>query len=1111
MNLPSLIRRSWLPILALTSAASASEIYFAPTTPEAVSSAQAPAASSQDNQVKLRTVIAVGLSSATSPSGIVLSQAAISPSTASPVGYAAATTFESDATLASNAAIEAAANYRYGNNQNGSTTLWNIQFDGVPPKSPPIAQNFYPEQIDSAIDLARAAIRANPFRTGQGSGYALLFKAAYEATAPYTYSGNEWRAKAEKDRVGTVPINANIDTRIASLDTACDRYRQACDAFLALLNHPVESGYLLDPQSLIGTAGPAWSPEGRSWSGLLYQSYVEALVQLSQCRFEYYYTRYLKEYRPPGVSGFDDAALIAGILDSAAAIDRLMLPVSALAATDVLDPDIDIDEPAAQAAQLRRLADHVRERSLFFSPGVNPLAGSVSFSTYGPSYVPFLVPAQLASRPFSFDNFLGFTFGIDGTDVPLVDSMASGSSLIGEAKNSDSLAMASIDTVINTIEQVNTLKEDTRATYETQLAQLCGQRRGDSSNPSSPLVPDVLGYLLPTEDRAPLGPGETLGDIALQWSKIDQSETRLLQAYRAVDEIYEEAEIIQQFGEERLKSYGRIMKIQLSTGEQISALDYLSGEIRAKAIEQEAEEKAKQAEKKSWFSAIGKAIGHVGLAIATGGSSLVASFAWETLASGNGLVGDVAGFIDGHNQAKSQAEMHRNIGRIQADATRRQADIQAQQTRIRAMEGAQITSEQAGQEENRIMEAIHKLMIRVERQKLEIIMAKQQLDFAEIEHANMIGRISFLLQEYRRVSIRQAASTLNRPDVRLRRDWEIQEAGRKFRLAQEYAFVCARAARYRFTGKPTDPFQAQIATQEQNILQAQNGAQLEASVSQLITIRGQFLSATGGMAPLQEVRFSLRDLVAQSNHWIAAFYRAPNGNWNGGLASEDLQGFPQSVSPTATTFEALSDAQFVQYLTKNLKPDGTGSSRLELRFPIGFEPGFADRLNPIRQSTTGQYGHVIEGPGPSYASSAAVGVFVNIRNNRSVSPVGLMPSTASLRPVGSFYTTSAPHGSPTSPIEVSNLRLWNPAEKQGGSALNNSVRILYNRDVLNTPGWASSFPELTLGSAGSQLHERSPANDHWLLEITASNSVWNIFLPNMRDIEICMTIRGWSN
>ena len=104
--------------------------------------------------------------------------------------------------------------------------------------------------------------------------------------------------------------------------------------------------------------------------------------------------------------------------------------------------------------------------------------------------------------------------------------------------------------------------------------------------------------------------------------------------------------------------------------------------------------------------------------------------------------------MDEHRKARSEAEMLRNIGQIQAEAARRQAEIEAQEARIRAMEAAKITMELAGQEENRIREAIHTMMIRVERQKLEILFAKQQLEFAELEHANMLGRISFLLEAF---------------------------------------------------------------------------------------------------------------------------------------------------------------------------------------------------------------------------------------------------------------------------------------------------------------------------------------------------------------------------
>lgn len=1133
-RMKSLVRLSFPMVAWLVSCtwSAAIEIYFGPVTPAEVASAlvkdhpNAQVGSGSDLK-KLRVVSGPGLGESSSPGGITLTQAAISPVTASPLGYA---THETDALAAASSSLQEAAAYRNSHNQTG---LWNIQFAGVPPKANPPAQNFLPGKIDEAIASARTAIRANPYRTGSGSGYALLFQAAYEATVPHTWSGNEWRAKAEKDRLGVSvvggPTNASIDIRLTSLQTANARYRTALGALLAFLNHEVESVWLLHPENVNGFSGPSWmsdtitvNGETRkrwTWPKLLYQAYTEAVTQLAQGEFERLYTRYLKDYGTGDLS-----ALINEIHASADEIDRLMLPVSAIRVANPLtiedpenppnpldpgvnplDPEIDTGSPASHSVLLRRLADHAVERSLFFSPGVNPFSGTVSYSTYGPNYVPFLVPAQLAERPFSFDNFLGFTYGPANGTIPQTGGYAlDGNSLIQVAKDADTTAAGLVETVIQNTTELSNLFAATSEAYEGQLKQLCGQRRTGSGNAT---VPDILGYLLPTEERESAVPPETHGDIALQWSKISQAETRLFSAYRAVEEIYEEAEIIKEFGAERLKSYERIANIQLSSGEQISALDYLSGEIRAKAIQAEAEERAKQAEKKSWFSAAFKWVAHGVAAVVTGGTSLVVA-AYD-IATDIDFLTDAGGVLDGMKQAENEAEMHRNIGRIQADATRRQAEIAAQQTRIRAVEAASITMENATQEDNRIREAIHKLMIRVERQKLEILLARQQLDFAEIEHANMLGRISTLIEEYRKASIRNAANTLNRPDVRLHRDYEIQEAARKFRVAQEYAFLCARAANYRFAGKTSAPFLANIAQAEANILKAQNGTQLQTAVSSLVTIRGQFLNSTGGMELVKEVRISLRDLVAQSNSVFVSLNRTDNGNWIETLDTSDLQGFPQSVAPSATTVQQLSDAQFVAWLNRNLHAVGTGSKVLRLHFPIGFEPSYEDRWNPLRQATSGEHGHVIVGRGPSYDLEYAVGVFVNIRN-RGSSPQSFLPASGTLRPEGMFYTTRNNSPVATDPIDPQNLRMWNPSEKGNAEQFTAGVPILYNRDTMIL-AWRSRFPELAAGSGGSKLHERSPANDHWILEIQASNGAWNTYLPNMRDIEICMTIRGWAN
>jgi hypothetical protein len=1047
-----------------------------------------------------------------STGNIVLSQTAIAPVHSSPDGY---TFFVRDALAAAATAIQGqgsiptrvtgAAEYRYGDAQNGSTKLWKIKFDAVPSNpDDPDPVNFFPSRLDEAVTMARALIRANPELKGSESGYRYLYQAAYESIVPYTYAANEWRAKAERDRVNlTANPPKTIDDQLASLNTALGHYRTAMAGLLKFMNHPVESGYLIQPSAWIGAARPQWATANETWSDLLFESYQIALQAFADCGREYYFTRYLKEYRQPGEGSFNSANLSADITAFANEVDRLLLPISALRVKNVYpESRTDFYDPASSSNTLRKLADAVQERSLFFGAGAHTYAGSstVRSATYGPNFVPFLTPVQLASRPFTFDNFLYIVYGF-GNEVPIVSGNATISSLIGESISADASASLAIDQTVLSSQEFSNLRDQTRAKYEEQLGQLCGLRVEEIDNPASQLVPDLVGYLAPPGVRSVpnLAIGESDGDIALQWNRIEQAETRVLSAYRALAEIDEEAQLIRDFGNQRLLSYDRIAKIQLNTGEQISALDYLSGEIRAKALEDEAEERAKQAEKKSWFSAVaGIAVQGV-LAYATAGQSLtVQAAAWGSLAASGG------GLMDMFSKSKSEAEMHRNIGRIQADAARRQADIAAQQTRIRAMEGASITVEQAGQENSRIEESIQRLMIRVERQKLEILLAKQALDYAEIEHSNMVSRIGALISEYRKASVRQAASTLNRPDIRLRRDFEVQEASRKFRIAQEYSYLLAKAAEYRFRGK-NDVYLAQINQRRNEILRAQRGRDLQTAVNGLITLRGQFLTATGGLSNLRQVRFSLRDFYAQSNSYYAVYGRDVFGN-SVTLTPGDLQPFPMAAGQNATT---VSDAQFTRFLTDSIVTEADGSKKLRISFSTGFERSYNERINTLRSETTNQYGHVIEGAGPSYVSSGACGVFLNIRM-RSGTDVG-MPRNAVLQPVGTFYTTTAGTGGEESVLPSNALAVWNPAELSSDGAFKADIQVLFNKDTVSTSNWRSSFNELTLSSAGSQLHERSPANDNWVLTIPLRQDQINQRLPLIRDIEVCMTIRGWGN
>ena len=44
----------------------------------------------------------------------------------------------------------------------------------------------------------------------------------------------------------------------------------------------------------------------------------------------------------------------------------------------------------------------------------------------------------------------------------------------------------------------------------------------------------------------------------------------------------------------------------------------------------------------------------------------------------------------------------------------------------------------------------------------------------------------------------------------------------------------------------------------------------------------------------------------------------------------------------------------------------------------------------------------------------------------------------------------------------------------------------------------------------AQLNERSPANQRWVLVIAAPELFWSQMLDTITDVDICMTVRGWT-
>ena len=1098
--------------LACCLSAAASEIYFAPVTPSDVAASLVrdypdSAVGSGGDLKKLRIHSGPGLFAEDPESpgehknptsgAITLEQAAISPSTSSPLGYP---TQETDSISASVLALQGAgtglqripgaSEYRYGSGQNGGTNAnWNIQFDGVPPKTPSIPQNYYEGKIDDAIDHARVAIRANPYRTGQGSAYALLIQAAYEKAVPRTYAGNEWRALADRERLESA-LNKTIHDRILTLEQARDQYRAALAPLHALLNHPEESIYLWNASSLMGNAKPDWAGAGQTWTSLLYESYANAVQLLGECQFEIISLRYFRDYRVPGTGSFNPQSLVEAAESAAAEIERLLLPFNSLLERAGVTPRLELSSALVHSSRLKKLALEISEKSLSFDSGESEENGGGGWvrRVYSPYDVPFYSQDDIFGSSLTFNNLMKITAGTDQT------FQTTTSGLIGSSKVQDGKALTELNNVIDSSEKLVQFRQGIEEKYLPQLRELCGARLSDPADPNSELVPDILEYLLPLEDRRPFldAFGESPGAIGEQWLKIQAAENRLLSAIQLLNQVDQEIEVVRQFGNQRLMSFDRIAKIQLESGEAISALDYMSGEIRAAAIRAEADARAKAATKKSWLKAAVGVVASGIAAYATAGATWVMAAAAAGSSSLNGALA-----IDG---AKDQAALYRQVGKIQASSTLRLARIQQQQTRLRAIESAKIAEEQQFQEDNRIDEQIHKLMITVESRRLEILYAEQNLDLAELELVNLIGRVNYLLQEYRKSQVRQSDSTLNRPDLRLRRDYEIREANRIFRFAQEYTYLCARSAEYRFL---TPAAQTAVRAEISKILQAQNAADLEESASTLVQIRDNFFNSQQGRPNPRRIRLSLRNYVIQSNELDG--YMTLNGSWVNDVVPPDAQFLHYPVTTnsgeTSTHIAELSDAQLLNYLRDRLvghptlsrQPGNLNRPYLEIAFRTGYEKDYGGRSNPFY--ITGEYGHLIEGPNMPLSHPDSAGVFVNMRNNRSAL-TGIDTVSVQIVQQGVSFI---PHVGLPNGEEPVVARAWNLPE------VTSSIPAIWNQDTANTTNWKS------LVNGNSQLNERSPACQRWVLRISGSQNFWTQMLPTLRDIELCMSVRGWTS
>lgn len=789
---------------------------------------------------------------------------------------------------------------------------------------------------------------------------------------------------------------------------------------------------------------------------------------------------YFATYRDPLSQPYKPAPLLASLQPK---LDHLQSHLLLASQFTHVPNYLELDFPSVNAS----LASLNKQKNTSIPLGMLSFAGQratgnpgEAIGEYAPEYVPFLYKDDASSLPTSFENLLK-----EATD------------LIAASVAADDIARNAQRNFDTDRAQLTARLDEIFSNYNTQLGELCGWILADDNQ----LHADVLGSLLPPGDRESVRPfqnGESPGKIYQQYLTVNQALLEVEAAEQDRRNIYLKAVNARTVGELIANQSENLAQMYLTDGASLAALERLRGSENARvtrAIARAQAEEAERQRKRGFWGGVIKSIGS-GLALAgsvaltvvapPAGVLATAGTIAALSAGGAGFAGDV------YNTWSQNANAHGNIalilktGDLQAQLAEINADIEAQKEVIRATEAATVQFAQRDATLWKTEEAWQAAILDYERAQLNVLMAEQRLLMQKAELANLHTRVSFLLQEMRKAVVlnSQTINPLARPDYRLWMDYVNRYAEDAFSRAQEWTYLAAKAAQYKVNSSANV---SDISFRIEAILKARRGADLQTIRNQLNTDVNALYLAQGTPTTALPIPLRIRNYIAQNN---SVTYDA-QGDVNTALSLFETQ-----ISGTNTL--AASDAAWLAFLQDNIIIDfDTFSVRLEIPFSTSLHrpniapgPGFDPlkvRQNPLFSPT--RYSDLISyTPG----SSSAFGVRVNIRG-RNLNLDSSQSVVARLRQEGASYQRTQRWN-----INPQAFRVWNlrPVEGLISCSINGASPI-----PLSTP----------------QFHERSAANDRWILVIDilegagGNNAALLSQLENITDIEITFSIKGFTN
>ncbi len=980
---------------------------------------------------------------------------------------------------------------------------WQIVFPGVVDVATggqaPGTQNFNATQVQAAVDYFRAVALAYPNDLQAKINF---INAVRDLMVPYTYAGNNAFARATKERIINGPNDVPsvpgeeqgnptaTDREDATLQNASGMYEIAISTF-------VEMTGIGDN---LAAAFPSVLPPGvteasqiaiqlRDSQRSLCSAFARSMGYKGETLLRSYQLKYFKGYAAPTLSApVPMGSLISAINQDVQNMDYRLLSSSVLESNPWF-PSAEFAPARSFAGNLRDLRNAVQEASLTFT-GLDASL-SIKSNAYGPEYIPFFFDPGILSNPTTFKGLIDFA-------KPLALSSV----------DSDTIANGSIGQLDTNLQSFAQRQNEINDQFNSQLGQLCGYKT-ETINGVPTLVPDIDGAILPPEQR----PGwknrviAEQGEIGLQWLEIDAAEQGMEKALLDLENVIKL--IDQKTATWQLIKDSRqdmIQNVILATGEKVDQLNKDTIEAKTKFAEYQAR-LAKKKKKRGLFGAIFQSLPSIITNVAaivsapyTGGASLLALAQNAVDLVGNNVV-DLALTAGGIADAYSGAGAAIKELRTQADLERRLGEINAKKEELAYLEKAGMQFQQIEEDGYRTEEAVSALMLEAKSAELQIEMAELRVDREYTKLSTMLNRVSYLMQQHAASYSLVNTNPLNSPDFRIIRDRAVREAEERFLFAQEWAFLTGRAASYVALGSTR---RNNIDSINSEIRKARTGRRLNYLLDRLQAEMNFVTIDLGARTQSIPTVVSLRDYIYQHNNVI----RTANGEID---ATFNFPWEAQSITTNGVTAagatQTFSDDAWKAFLRANTSLDPvTRIASLKLPFRLTFnrwadldspsnivDPNdffsYFDRLeNPLFTAT--QYGSVIF---YSDTKPEAFGVRIDILGaNITGIGSGGTTVTATLSPEGASYVRQ--RGYTADPNGLQNLVFQFGRDKRAATI---------QASVNGTPA----------NLRNPQLHERSPANDRWVLTIsndTQSNRNLLNQLDKIRDIRVSFALSSYA-